>query len=255
MKNIRKKIERIILVFILAFLIIPISGRAGIDLSGDVNDGDGENVNISPLEKEEVDRYINSIDQITKVVSNSILILPKLDMIGGEAMTVILTKISNYNNFINDYTQDIEQDGASLFSDLIDGYRATRKVFYLAKSINNLALSVQSAYELVNSSENFLEENKELILDSDDLQDSVDDYKIDLEDNSLFLEDFIQSIADNVRIELGFYEEDINNLTSLREVLEENIDFHLQLSTEIIDTCEEIISSVSEEGSDHGESE
>jgi len=245
MRNEQKKINnlsKIIFVVILVFLIFPITGKTATNLDSGVNENpDSEETTSSKLTNEKIERYRSSVDQINKVVNNTVLILPKLEMIGENIMSKILTEVRRYNNFINDYTEDIETDGADLFDELLDGYRATRKMLYLLKDINDFSRSIQTSYEVINTSEDFLQENKKNISNPDDFQESISIYQEDLDQESLLLEGLTNTLIDSLKDNSELYEENIIIINTLNEILKDNIDPYLELSTDIIIISSNII--------------
>lgn len=235
------RFNKMILIVLLTFLILPFSGLVNVQAVEESSD------------HSEMERYIDSASRITQIVSNSIITLPELDMLGADVITNLVTKVNKYSAFVNDYTQDIEGEGEALFNDLIIGYRTTRKLFYLAKSINNLASSQQAAYELVNTTDSFLSEQGGGLSNYSEFETSLAEYLDLLEENSHIVELLILNVLSDVNIDINFYTNDLNNLVSLRAQLKIITDSHLELSNDIINTSESVVDAVSSsESSDHG---
>ena len=234
--------KKIIPIVLLTFLILSFSGLVSVKAVEESSD------------HSEMERYADSAERITTIVSNSIVTLPRLDMLGVDVIASLVTKVGKYSTFVNDYTQDIENEGEALFDDLMIGYRTTRKLFYLAKSINSLISSQEAAYELVNTADNFLSEQGGSISNYSTFESSLAEYINILDENSDIVELLTLNILSDVNIDSNSYTSDINNLASFRVQLKTISDGHLDLSDNIINTSEGIVDAVndSSEPSDHG---
>jgi hypothetical protein len=233
--------KKTIFIILLAFLILSL-GLANINVAKG-----------STAANTEIERYIDSSDRIVEIVSNSIITLPKLNMLGSEIIASLITKVEKYSSFVLDYTQDIETEGEALFDDLMDGYRSTRKLVFLAKSINSLTVSQQTAHELINTVDIYLDEEKSEVSDYDIFKDALDEQRNMLDNNLSTIEDLTSNIISSVSIDRDSYTNDINNLLSLRSQLRETIDIYLEVSDEIINISENIVDAEnSSASSDHG---
>jgi hypothetical protein len=235
------RFKKIIFIILLAFLVLSFN-LVNIDLA---------------KASTEMERYIDSSDRIIEIVSNSIITLPKLNMLGSGVIANLVFKVNKYSSFVNDYTQDIETEGEALFGDLMEGYRSTRKLVFLAKSINNLSSAQQTAYELINTVDNYLDEESSTIYNYNTFKNSLQEQKNLLDNNFNALEILISNVISNVNIERDSYANDISNLFSLRAQLKESADVYLGVSNEIISISEDIIKNEtnnfsSDHGSDHG---
>ena len=234
--------KRTIFIILLFFLILPL-GLVTI------------NVAKGSTSNTEMERYSDSASKIVEIVSNSIITLPKLDMLGSEVIASLITKVEKYSSFVNDYTQDIEKEGEALFDDLMDGYRVLRKSIFVFKNINSLTASQQTAYELINTVDRYLDEEGSEIYNYNTFKKSLDKQENILNNNSDILETLTSSIISSVSIDRASYSNDINNLLILRSQLKETTDVHLEVSSEIIDISEDIIASINgdtDASSDHG---
>lgn len=239
------RFKKIIFFILLAFLVLPFN-------LVDINIARGS------TSSTEIERYVDSSDRIIEIVSESIITLPKLNMLGSEIISSLITKVNNYSSFVNDYSQDIETEGEALFDDLMEGYRSTRKLIFLARSMNNLIAAQQTAYELINTIDNYLDEENSGINNYNEFKNSLGTQKNLLDNNLGVVESLISNTISNVRIEGGSYTNDLNILSSLRSQLKGVTDIYLGVSDEIIVVAEEIVvnendsSFSSDHGSDHG---
>jgi hypothetical protein len=156
------RFKKIIFIILLAFLVLSFN-LVNIDLA---------------KASTEMERYIDSSDRIIEIVSNSIITLPKLNMLGSGVIANLVFKVNKYSSFVNDYTQDIETEGEALFGDLMEGYRSTRKLVFLAKSINNLSSAQQTAYELINTVDNYLDEESSTIYNYNTFKNSLQEHEL-----------------------------------------------------------------------------
>jgi hypothetical protein len=233
------RFKKIIFIILLAFLIVPF-GLANVKIAGAI-----DNV--------EMERYVDSKDRIMEIVGNSIITLPKLNMLGTDVIASLVVKVDKYSTFVNDYTRDIETEGEALFDDLMEGYQVIRKTVFVAKNINSLTASQQTAYELINTVDNYLDIAISAAPDHGTFESSLDEQRDILDDNFELVEDLTSGIISNVSMESDSYGDDINNLLSLRSQLKEITDIYLNVSSEIVNISEEIIAAEnSSTSSDHG---
>lgn len=202
------------------------------------------NATENTLSEIELNRYIESAEKIKKVVSSSVFILPELDMISSEIIDNLLEKTYKYDNFLNNYTRDVEKEGGILFDDLLNGYRVNRKMFYLVKDINSLAKAFQNNYELINTTEIFLETNRELVERTEEFEDLILKNRENLNDNLKDVESLLSSIVTDIKIERDYYDNDIDNLVFLRNDLQNIVNNYLSLSADIIKVSQNISESI-----------
>ena len=236
------RFKKIIFIILLAFLIISFSDLVSVKAVEEVSD------------PSEMERYADSAERIITIVSNSIITLPRLDMLGTDVIASLVAKANEYSTFVNNYIRDIEIEGEALSDDLMDGYQVIRKTVFVAKNINSLTTSQQTAYELINTVDTYLDtKESELSSSYSAFKSSLDEQRDILDNNLNLVEDLTSGIIFNVSMESDSYGDDINNLLSLRYQLKEITDIYLNVSSEIVNTSEEIIAvENSSTSSDHG---
>ncbi len=239
--------KKTIFVILLIFLVIPFFSQAVPAIEGDVNVIDPgrleDPTEEAPVNDSEIERYTDSANRIRQIVSSNIMVLPELDMLGIEVVNSLITKISKYSAFVNDYSQDIEGGGEALFKDLMEGYRGTRKFMYFAKKINSLISAQQKAIFLGNAATNLPGWNDH-ISNYEELNNSLTNSMNKLEGSINVTEILISDTISVVTIERGSYANDINNLTSFRVQLKGIIDEYLVTSKEIENISEDIVDAI-----------
>jgi|GEM_PF-5956147 hypothetical protein len=224
--------KKYIIIFLIVF-IIPLFVEAAKD----------DLISIEPTKDSEINRYINSAENIVKIVNKDIIFLSGLNMVGETVIEAVLLKFNNYNSFIDKYSPKIEKEGASLFDDLMNGYKSTRKYFHLINDIDSLSSSMEIAYELLNTTDVFLEENSKKGSSFKESEKSLEEFRESLNKKTFLVESLILEVLANVNINQDSYEDDLDYLNYYKKEMQEIKDSYLEVSNSIIDLSERVIES------------